>query len=130
MASNDASLKNPLAIACPKPGCRCTILRANVAELVQRTPRTSLPGFGVEIAPTADSIPSQVKERIQGEGTDGWFWRLTNMMDFENVGFSKRVDGLQYLSCADCDLAPIGYHDTQDSVKEYLVAVDRIKYRE
>ncbi|KAI8319809.1 Mss4-like protein [Martensiomyces pterosporus] len=125
----DSAKKNPFVIACPKPGCRCTILRASIAELVRRTPRAALPAFGADTTLSVD-VPSEVEGLLTGAGSGGWFWRLTNMMDFENVGFSKRVDGLQYLSCADCDLAPIGYHDTQDEAKEYLIAVDRVKYRQ
>ncbi|KAJ1943523.1 hypothetical protein EC988_006215 [Linderina pennispora] len=119
---------NPLAIGCPKPNCRCTVLRTSLGELVQRTPRVSLPAIGASVQ--VPELPEQVQQMLNGESGEGWFWRLTNMMDFENVGFSKRVDGVQYLSCADCDLAPIGYHDTQGEPKEFLVSVNRVKYRE
>lgn len=50
-------------------------------------------------------------------------------MDFENVGFSKTVDTTKYLSCADCDAGPIGYHDTQSNPKEFLVNVRRARYQ-
>lgn len=51
------------------------------------------------------------------------------MMDFDNVGFSKTIGTVKYLSCADCDLGPIGYHDTADTQKEYLVSIRRARYR-
>lgn len=51
------------------------------------------------------------------------------MMDFENVGFSKTVDTTKYLSCADCDLGPLGYHDTAKEPKEYVISIQRAKYR-
>lgn len=50
------------------------------------------------------------------------------MMDFENVGFSKTVGTTKYLSCADCDLGPIGYHDTTNP-KEFVISIKRAKYR-
>ena len=36
------------------------------------------------------------------------------MFDFDNVGFSRTVeDGVKYLVCADCEMGPIGYHNTK-----------------
>ena len=31
------------------------------------------------------------------------------MFDFDNVGFSKTVDDCKFLTCADCEIGPIGY---------------------
>lgn len=50
-------------------------------------------------------------------------------MDFENIGFSKTVGTIKYLSCADCDLGPIGYHDTIQAPKEYVISIQRARYR-
>lgn len=53
------------------------------------------------------------------------------MFSFENVGFSKTLNetGVKYLCCADCELGPLGYHDTTNNdTKEYLIAVDRVSY--
>ncbi|KAJ3022633.1 hypothetical protein HKX48_005695 [Thoreauomyces humboldtii] len=60
-------------------------------------------------------------------------WTVTDMMAFENVGFTKPVPGAEtrYLSCADCDLGPIGYHPAPDVAtgeKIYVVAADRVRY--
>jgi len=56
------------------------------------------------------------------------YWQLSNMMAFENIGFSKTVaTGLKYLSCADCDTGPLGYHDTTKEA-ECFIAVDRVGY--
>lgn len=72
-----------------------------------------------------------VSEQPDDENAEGrtYFWHLGNMMDFENVGFSKTVDTTKYLSCADCDAGPIGYHDTQSDPKEFLVNVRRARYQ-
>jgi guanine nucleotide exchange factor len=48
-------------------------------------------------------------------------------MKFENIGFSNTVDGIAYLSCADCDLGPLGYHDRAKLPQLYHIAIDRVK---
>ena len=55
------------------------------------------------------------------------FWVVGDMYDFDNVGFSHIVGNIRYLTCADCEIGPIGFHDLE--VKgEYLIAVDRVKH--
>ncbi|KAJ2801977.1 hypothetical protein H4R21_002598 [Coemansia helicoidea] len=130
--AGDGARTNPLLIGCLRPGCRSKIIRAGAADLVQRRPAAGLPAFGADIAPAA--VPESVAQLLDGAEqplADGaaWFWRLGDMMDFENVGFSKPVNGLKFLSCADCDLAPIGFHDPASSPSEFLVAVDRVAYK-
>ena len=55
------------------------------------------------------------------------FWLVSNMYHFENVGFSKHVGTIRFLLCADCEIGPIGWHDTGDKTK-YFVAANRVKY--
>ncbi|RUS83423.1 hypothetical protein EGW08_008844 [Elysia chlorotica] len=55
------------------------------------------------------------------------FWLVTNMMTFDNVGFSKAVNNIMYLICADCEMGPIGWHSVHDK-KAYYIAVDRVKH--
>jgi hypothetical protein len=55
------------------------------------------------------------------------FWLVSDMYHFENVGFSKHVGKVRYLVCADCEIGPIGWHDTNDRTK-YFVAAQRVKY--
>ena len=38
-----------------------------------------------------------------------WF-EVGDMFQFDNLGFTNTVGNTKYLSCADCDLGPIGYH--------------------
>lgn len=55
---------------------------------------------------------SHVKESAQDSNTSvNKYWCVENMYAFENVGFSKTVDGVKYLICADCEIGPIGWHD-------------------
>jgi hypothetical protein len=58
------------------------------------------------------------------------YWTIDDMMKFENIGFCKTVDGIKFLSCADCDLGPLGYHDTRIVPKLYHIAVDRVQILE
>uniref|UniRef100_A0A0B6YZM4 Guanine nucleotide exchange factor MSS4 n=1 Tax=Arion vulgaris TaxID=1028688 RepID=A0A0B6YZM4_9EUPU len=55
------------------------------------------------------------------------FWHVSDMMTFDNVGFSKTVDNIKYLICADCEVGPIGWHSVHDK-KAYYIAVDRVKH--
>ena len=55
------------------------------------------------------------------------FYRVEDMFDFDNVGFSKTVDNMKYLICADCDTGPIGYHDL--NTKKCYVALSRIAHQ-
>ncbi|KAJ2305666.1 hypothetical protein IWW55_001821, partial [Coemansia sp. RSA 2706] len=114
---------NSLYISCPKSGCTSIILRPTTAELVQRPQSTPLPEFGAPIERALSLSPAELEEKQAG-----WFWLVHDMMDFDNIGFSKTSQGIKYLSCAECDLAPVGYHDTQSEPREYLVAVDRVTY--
>ncbi|KAL9553544.1 hypothetical protein MBANPS3_003246 [Mucor bainieri] len=108
--------KNVADILCPKENCNCVILRKNAATLVERD--------GSKLALPESSLPANSLL----EDNDTHFWHVGNMMDFENVGFSTTVGTTKYLSCADCDLGPIGYHDTTDK-KEFVVSIKRAKYR-
>lgn len=52
-------------------------------------------------------------------------WMVSDMFHFENVGFSKTVGNFKYLTCADCELGPIGWH-VLDTKLNY-VAIQRVK---
>lgn len=54
------------------------------------------------------------------------FYHVENMYTFENIGFTHTVGTSKYLSCADCDAGPLGYHDTQ--TKHSYVALGRVQH--
>ncbi|KAL4235332.1 Lysine-specific demethylase 5B [Mactra antiquata] len=54
------------------------------------------------------------------------FWVVDDMFTFENVGFSNTVNGIKYLICADCEIGPVGFHDTSD-LKAFYIAQSRVK---
>ncbi|KAH3769153.1 hypothetical protein DPMN_170401 [Dreissena polymorpha] len=76
-------------------------------------------------------LPHMKKKSEASNPSDGEtlqdFWLVDDMFTFENVGFSNTVDNIKFLICADCEIGPIGYHDTRNN-KEYLIAHDRVSY--
>ena len=46
------------------------------------------------------------------------FFRVEDMFDFDNLGFTNTVENRKFLSCADCDLGPLGYHDLTTKLRE------------
>ncbi|KAI9305994.1 Mss4-like protein [Cunninghamella echinulata] len=113
--------KNKGDIFCPKDNCNCLILRKNTAVLVTRD--------GDKLSIPETTLPENITLDQEGDKDETQFWQLGDMMDFDNVGFSKTIGTVKYLSCADCDLGPIGYHDTSNTQKEYLVSIRRARYR-
>ncbi|CAD6192811.1 unnamed protein product [Caenorhabditis auriculariae] len=65
-------------------------------------------------------IATQV-EAVQG------FWCVVDMFHFENVGFTNSVDGIKYLTCADCEYGPIGLVDPDSKLN--LIAATRLAER-
>lgn len=60
--------------------------------------------------------------------TPSTFWLVSDMFNFDNVGFSNTVNGSEkYLICADCEVGPIGWHNTHNRT-EYFVAAERVQY--
>lgn len=52
------------------------------------------------------------------------FWAVKDMFTFQNVGFSNTVGNNKYLTCADCEAGPIGYHDIPTKIS--YVALSRV----
>lgn len=55
------------------------------------------------------------------------YWRVDNIFTFENIGFSNTVDNVKYLTCADCEIGPIGWHNISNE-KSY-VALARVLHK-
>ncbi|KAJ2501785.1 hypothetical protein GGH96_001654 [Coemansia sp. RSA 1972] len=102
---------------------KLTILRPHAAQLVSR-PLIKLPEFGQ----TFERKPSKEAPETENKEDKDGFWQVPQVMDFENIGVSHTAqDGSKYLSCADCDLAPIGIQTAGGNV-EFLIATSRISY--
>jgi hypothetical protein len=52
------------------------------------------------------------------------------MMDFENIGFSRDLEGKQkYLTCADCEKPIMGVHFLSEEEKDkFYLATSRVRY--
>ncbi|VDM05071.1 unnamed protein product [Schistocephalus solidus] len=71
-----------------------------------------------EITTRGDEFPRELTSK---------FWTVNVMTDFENVGFCNAVGSIKYLVCADCELGPIGYHDTSvTQPPEFHIACCRV----
>ena len=72
----------------------------------------------------------QKKSEISGNTPDveslNRYWLVGDMWTFENVGFSNTVENIKYLTCADCEVGPIGWHDIRDKTK-YYISLDRVQ---
>ncbi|KAF9988816.1 hypothetical protein BGZ75_008442 [Mortierella antarctica] len=148
---------NAFDIYCPQETCRCKLLLTSAANLVQREKSKlalpKLPLAGATISTIDDNTTDSEKTDITSHDTTDSkdtaaaatadvstgseelqsFWRVTDMMAFENIGFSKMLpSGIQFLSCADCDTGPLGYYDSKATRpnKEYLVAINRVRYHD
>ncbi|KAJ1983752.1 hypothetical protein H4R34_001084 [Dimargaris verticillata] len=136
--------RNAHKIHCPRAGCRCLMLRPGVAELVTLTadqapptlpaiPTHLLSGCNLTQMATEPPAPSSTPVSASSVPTSALFWRVAQLFDFENSGFlnTDPRTGIKFLSCADCDLAPLGFHNTKDpspETKAYYLAVDRVRY--
>eukprot|EP00096_Caligus_rogercresseyi_P007825 TRINITY_DN2591_c0_g2_i1.p1 TRINITY_DN2591_c0_g2~~TRINITY_DN2591_c0_g2_i1.p1 ORF type:complete len:129 (-),score=46.40 TRINITY_DN2591_c0_g2_i1:95-481(-) len=54
------------------------------------------------------------------------YYRVEDIFDFDNVGFSHTVEDTKYLVCADCEMGPIGWQSL--ATKKSYVALKRIKH--
>ncbi|XP_003380029.1 guanine nucleotide exchange factor MSS4-like protein [Trichinella spiralis] len=106
-SSNDNNGKK-LSLSCPK--CSCIILRENHGEQV--TVEKELPELSLKADGTVDMK------------TFTEFVRVDDIYDFENIGFSRNSNGVQYLLCAACEIGPLGFHDL--TTKLSYVAVQRV----
>jgi hypothetical protein len=53
------------------------------------------------------------KESAETKEVLGQFFRVEDMFDFDNMGFTNTVENIKYLSCGDCEAGP-ALHRTVD----------------
>ena len=80
------------------------------------------PGMGTYME-TECELDCIEKDREGEKETVKEFFRVDDMFDFDNLGFTNTVGGMKYLSCADCDLGPLGYHDLSTKLRQILMAI-------
>lgn len=92
--------------------CSCLILRPSIAALTEKS----------EI-----NLPKIERAKVE-ESSCRKFWLVQDIYQFENLSFSRTVDDMKYLACAECDIGPIGYQDQSD--KTSYIAFERVSYTE
>lgn len=104
--------KNTATIVCSF--CPSVILRPKSAKYVVKENGLSIPQMM--------TTKKGEETKFESESVKD-FWLVSDMYDFENVGFCNTVDSWKYLACADCEIGPIGAHKIQS--KEFLLSVER-----
>lgn len=79
-------------------------------------------GIGLKSELNHEMVPFK---KDQSNSPLDWL-KVENMMQFYNVGFTKPDNGIRYLTCADCDLGPIGV----ELETGYFIALDRVNFIE
>ncbi|ORX35084.1 Mss4-like protein [Kockovaella imperatae] len=122
---------NVTKIHCFRQGCGCVILA---------------PGVGQWISADSNLIPSEDGSPFPGSNASpdnqSAYWHITGSpMSFDNIGFSKPSElkslslnapgnasgkKVKWLSCADCDLGPVGW--SFEGGTEAWLAVERVRY--
>ena len=119
--------KNSISVVCQF--CDSKVLTPDVATF-RRLDGHFLPAMRQKkmIATSTSEADSQGNnQRLEGDNLDD-FWLVEDMFHFENVGFSKAVNNVKYLICADCEMGPIGFHDPA-APKEFYVALTRVQHK-
>jgi hypothetical protein len=107
--------KNLTKITCSQ--CSSLILRKLQAEYLD---------FEYELPLIRQSKSEIGKNQFESEKLNR-FWKVIDMLTFENIGFTNTVDKKKYLICADCEIGPIGFQNLENP-SELFLAFDRIKH--
>ncbi|CAE6454644.1 unnamed protein product [Rhizoctonia solani] len=114
---------NVFKLTCPRPQCGSLILLRGVAIWTPTEKTSTHPEiFNSHQSDFPVSLP---------EGSTGWWLVKPSPMQFENIGFSRAVGGdggIKYLSCAECDLGPLGWC-LERGPTEFWVNAGRVGYR-
>ncbi|KAF5394862.1 hypothetical protein EG68_01854 [Paragonimus skrjabini miyazakii] len=111
--------RNLFDICCPR--CSSIVLKKCSANFTIK--QQSLPVYAKksELTNPTNEFPTDLLDQ---------FWSVNDMYTFENVGFTHDVNSLRYLTCADCELGPIGFQDTNEGPpKVYYVALSRTTHK-
>ncbi|KAG8736293.1 hypothetical protein FRC10_009478 [Ceratobasidium sp. 414] len=117
---------NAHKLTCPREACGSLILSRGVG--VWHDPASpSAPHPEIFSAPAPD-FPAPLPPLNQ---PSGWWLITPSPMQFENIGFSRAVGGaggIKYLSCAECDLGPLGWC-VEGGPTEFWLSAGRVGYR-
>jgi len=128
-ADSSTQITNKYDLLCPREGCGSVILKKNATTFVE--------GDAVQFDPSAELGQNPHFSSLPTPPAKVRWWKITpDAMAFENIGFSRAVGGLlspagkkmKLLSCADCDLGPLGW--CEEVGTEFWLVADRVGYRE
>jgi len=71
-------------------------------------------------------LESMTKDTVGQKEVLKQFFRVEDMFDFDNIGFTNTVETTKFLSCADCDVGPLGYHDLTTKIS--FLSLARVGY--
>ncbi|GAA5995391.1 polyamine acetyltransferase [Rhodotorula paludigena] len=113
---------NSADLYCPRAECRCLLLRRGTGKWVRgHASDFELPALPRPVSQPESSTPAASKG----------YWSVSSPLAFENIGFSRNAAPpssslssvaspaaapsatIKYLTCADCDHGPLGWHDTE-----------------
>ncbi|OXA61795.1 Guanine nucleotide exchange factor MSS4 [Folsomia candida] len=65
-----------------------------------------------------------LSEGLEVEPLSRWFM-VSDVMMFDNIGVSNAVGDIKYLTCADCEMGPVGWTDLSN--KKCYIALARVR---
>ncbi|KAG8700461.1 hypothetical protein FRC09_005948 [Ceratobasidium sp. 395] len=120
---------NTHKLTCPREACGSLILSRGVGVWHDPTSTsTSTPSHPDIFSTPAPDFPAPLPPPDQ---PSRWWLITPSQMQFENIGFSRAVGGeggIKYLSCAECDLGPLGWC-AERGPTEFWVNAGRVGYR-
>ncbi|PVU89794.1 hypothetical protein BB561_005159 [Smittium simulii] len=111
--------------------------------LLNNDPSNTTCAKNLLVDPNSSNSQSESDSISSKKILSGFYWSVSDVFNFENVGLSKPAEGnLRFLICADCECGPLGYHlpetdihnldsksDSPSKDLEYLVSINRVKYQ-
>ncbi|KAF8908101.1 Mss4-like protein [Gymnopilus junonius] len=114
---------NKYDLLCPRSDCGSIILKKGVGEWVERA-SVQMEPLGTLSQSSSSSITSRDRSVVVNH---------TVTYGVENIGFTRPVQALvesgrlKLLTCAECDLGPLGW--CQEGGSEFWLACSRVAYR-
>ncbi|GAA5900121.1 uncharacterized protein JCM6883_006094 [Sporobolomyces salmoneus] len=151
--------KNRFDLYCPRAECRCLLVKRGTAKWVVKGTHDN----ELELPPLPRRIDAPSPSSSSSSSSHLGYWTLSSPLAFENIGFTRSLPSsssssqpstspsaaqIKYLTCADCDFGPLGWHDTEGrdlgvevqeenegggevrKGREFLVDLERVRYKQ
>ncbi|GAA5962874.1 hypothetical protein JCM3765_005900 [Sporobolomyces pararoseus] len=150
--------KNKFDLYCPRAECRCLLVKSGTAKWVVKGSHEN----DFELPPLPHRIDAPPPAASTSSASHLGYWTLSSPLAFENIGFTRSLPPsassssqpqaqIKYLTCADCDFGPLGWHDTEGrdlgaevqeenesggveggqvrKGREFLIDLERVRYK-